>query len=232
MKWIEAQWNDNNQCDSAPNLILSFSTPDYYSDQNSFKNYNKSFPLNFQNNGGYNYPLAPCGLSLISLPDDKICCTSWLDSYHEAPQVISSANILIQNDTDASQVIKSAEGASYCQLYPQSGSIFQYSSIMIKNDGSCNPIRIFNASKVSITYLSCSEENVLSIFDTTYCGTPKKSYQLPNTITNLAPKTNISGSISTITEGKMSIGWIQYFPGGIQHNAKQNLTTSIIGSNF
>jgi len=232
MKWIEAQWNDNNQCDSAPNLILSFSTPDYYSDQVSFKNYNKSFPLNFNYNGGYNYPIVYCGLSLISLPDEKICCTSWLDNYNDTPQVKSGANILLQNDTDANQIIKSAEGASYCQLYPQSGSIFQYSSIMIKNDGSCNPIRIFNASKVSITYLSCSEKNGLSIYDTTYCGTPQKSYQLPNTITNLAPKINISASISVSTGGNMSIDWVQYFPGGTQYNAKQILTNSFIGSYF
>ena len=230
MKWIEAQWNDNNQCDSAPNLILSFSTPDYYSDQKSFGNYNKSFPLNLKFNSIYTYPLSPCGLSVTSLPDDKICCTSWLDNYYETPQVKSGATILLQNDTDTSQVIKSAEGTSYCQLYPQSGSIFQYSSIMIKNDGSCNPIRIFNASKVSITYFSCSE-NVLSLYDTLYCGTPKKSYQLPNTITNLSPNPNISASISVSGGGNMDVGWVQYRPAGIQYNANQTLTISIIGSN-
>lgn len=231
MKWIEAQWNDNNQCDSAPNLILSFSTPDYYSDQKSFKNYNKSFPTTFLLKDGYTYPIGSCGGSAISLPDDKICCTSWLNTYPEVPQVKSGANILLQDDTDTSQVIKSAEGTSYCQLYPLSGSIFQYSSIMIKNDGSCNPIRIFNASKASFAFVSCSE-NVLSLYDTLYCKTPKRSYQLPNTITNLSPNPNISASISVSGGGNMDVGWVQYFPAGTQHNANQTLTISIIGSDF
>ena len=232
MKWIEAQWNENNQCDSAPNLILSFSTPDYYSDQLSFKNYNKSFPLNFNLNGGYNYPIVPCGASAVSLPAGKICCTSWLDNYEDTSQVKSGASILIQNDTDSSQVIKSAEGTTYCQLYPQSGSIFQYSSILIKNDGSCNPIRIFNASKVSISYISCNEKNVFSIFDTMNCGSQKRSYQLPNTITNLSPNASINTSISVYGGGNMDVGWVQYRPAGKRHNATHILTISIIGSDF
>ena len=47
VNWVQGQWSENGNCNAAPNMILSFSTPDFATDLQAFYNYNKSFPMYF-----------------------------------------------------------------------------------------------------------------------------------------------------------------------------------------
>ena len=212
LTWIHARWDANENCLSAPSLIVSLTLPDPKTNRNDFNMANQTFPsVIFVQNI---YPYKSCGNLVVPLESNQLCCTSNIDVFTGSSARTSEANINAADNSGEIFIPASANGYSYCKLTPSpAGTVFQYNSIMIRNDGSCNSIRTYNNSKFAELSISCSQSGVLSVFKNNDCSSLFSKYPVPGTLANLTTGL-VHTELITYTEGSIVVGWISYYPGG------------------
>ena len=195
--WIQARWLTNENCLSAPSSLVSLTLPDRKTNLNEFLAANRSFPdKNFQY---HIYPYTTCGTVPVDLESNQYCCGSSL----EGSAKTSLSNILVGDKSAEYYIPAAANGFSYCRLThtPENStaSVFQYNSIMVRNDGSCNSISVYNNSETSDISLSCSTAGILSVYSERNCINSASSV--------------FSTEMLKYDQGSMNTGWVEFVPG-------------------